>query len=454
MKIPLSPPKFEDLLTTVTSGEDGLSKMLGLLKSATGPTPNGKYYHWDKLRHLASPEGLSSEEWWLAIKSARRVLYKPLPFLDKYGQQFVYAMPDLVIELLHQIDRDASGQLKANEPVTNPHTRDIYLVGSLIEEAITSSQLEGASTTREVAKEMLRQGRRPRNPSEQMIFNNYRAMGFIREMVSESLTPAMIFELHRILTENTLDKPSAAGHLRLPEEPIQVHDVRDGTILHVPPAASELKGRMDILCRFANQTRSNLFVHPVLKAILLHFMLSYDHPFVDGNGRAARTIFYWSMLKEGYWLIEYVPISRILRGAPSRYARSFLYTETDDADVTYFMVDQLYVITKAISDLHVYLANKTTEIQETEKLIRRSPVLQEMLNHRQINLLNHALKHPGATYRIKSHRLSHNITYQTARTDLLKLSDLDLLTKKQVGNAFVFVPAVDLHGRLQKLDAA
>ena len=44
-----------------------------------------------------------------------------------------------------------------------------YLVNSLMEEAIRSSQLEGATTTRRVAKELLRSGREPKDRGERMI---------------------------------------------------------------------------------------------------------------------------------------------------------------------------------------------------------------------------------------------------------------------------------------------
>ena len=46
-------------------------------------------------------------------------------------------------------------------PPVSADTRDRYMLNSLIEEAITSSQLEGAATTREVAKEMIRTKRKP-----------------------------------------------------------------------------------------------------------------------------------------------------------------------------------------------------------------------------------------------------------------------------------------------------
>ena len=60
-------------------------------------------------------------------------------------------------------------------------------------------------------------------------------------------------------------------------------------------------------------------------------MFGYDHYFADGNGRIARTSFYWSMLHHGYWLAEYLAISKILRAAPGRYGDSYQYTE-DDGD--------------------------------------------------------------------------------------------------------------------------
>src|SRR5690606_2780541 len=98
---------------------------------------------------------------------------KSIPLTDTTGRPFQFAVPELVQEELHQIDLGAGGLVGIPEPLTNPQTRDRYLVSSLMEEAITSSQLEGAVTTRAVAKEMIRTGRKPRDTSEQMILNNY-----------------------------------------------------------------------------------------------------------------------------------------------------------------------------------------------------------------------------------------------------------------------------------------
>jgi Fic family protein len=449
MKLPLSPPDYNTLFKKALGG----NKSIGLFGSSFGPTDaEGRYLHWDKLRHLQPPEGWTTEDYWFTLKIARKNLYKKLPFISKPGMQFQFCMIDSIHRDLHWIDQNAAGRIGMDKPVTNPHTRDTYLVGSLIEEAINSSQLEGASTTRNVAKEMLRQGRKPKDHSEQMIFNNYQAMQFIREYKEEKLTPAMILQLHRILTEATLDDDGKAGQYRDAGDDIHVVDASGTVSLHTPPEAAELPERVERLCQFANDLDGKDFIHPVIRAIILHFMIGYDHPFVDGNGRTARALFYWSMANQQYWLMEFISISRIIKQAPSQYGRAYLYTETDDNDLTYFIIHQLEVIKKGINALHEHLAKKAEELHSIEKRLDGS-VLQGQLNHRQLAILRHALDHPNAIYSIQEHQAAHKISYQTARTDLLKLSDqFKILTKRRYGNLFVFVAPPDLGQKLDEVE--
>ncbi len=447
MKIPVSPPGFQSLFDHII--KKAPEKLGEIFSSGIKPDPKGKYYHWDKLRHLKLPSTMSNhEEWWLAIKVARKALYKNIPHSDKDGNPFVFGEPDTVRRLLHEIDVHGGGELKTTEQVVNPNTRDTYLINSLIEESITSSQLEGAATTRKVAKEMLRQKRKPRDKSETMILNNYHGMEYIKEISNEALTPDLIFELHRILSNNTMDDPDTVGKLRVSDD-IYVGDDRDATIIHIPPKAKELQSRIENICNFANTSHPTDFLHPVIRAIILHFLLAYDHPFEDGNGRTARALFYWSMLKQGYWTMEFISISRILKSAPAKYTRAYLHTETDDNDVTYFIVHQLDVINQAIKDLLVYLENKSKEINTIEQIVRKSPRLNKLLNYRQIALINRALKNPDAIFYVESHRGAHNVTYDTARTDLLKLVQMGLLNKMKIGKAFSFTAAASLKKNLE-----
>ncbi len=325
MKIPLSPPPLSRLLSDLPR------RGLGREVLATGPLVGGRYLHWDELRHRSPPNGLSHEEWWAGVRLSRQGLLKTLPFQDTQRAPMSFGMPDPVQRSLHKIDSQAAGSVVMESPVASQQDRDRYLVSSLIEEAITSSQLEGAATTREDAKAMLRSGRQPGDHSERMILNNFRAMELIRELREQPFTPERILELHRVVTEDTLRDRSAAGRLRTAAEAINVVDTAQVQVLHRPPSAASLPLRLQTLCEFANRgDDAEPFVHPVIRAVLLHFMLGYDHPFVDGNGRTARALFYWSMARSGYWLMEYVSISRLLRKAPAKYGRAFVfYAPTD-----------------------------------------------------------------------------------------------------------------------------
>ena len=278
-----------------------------------------------------------------------------------------------------------------------------------------------------------------------MIANNYAAMKRVQEFARKELTLDLVFELHEEITEETLDEPDAAGRFRRSDEEVLVTSA-DGDVLHRPPPASELKARFEEFRAFANEASPDYYLHPVVRSILIHFWLAYDHPFVDGNGRVARALFYWSMLRHGYWLAEFLSISSILHDAPSKYARSFLYAETDDNDATYFVVYQLEVLERSIRELRDHLARKMRAARGLQHRLREID-----LNHRQLALLTHALRHPDGEYTIQSHKNSHRIVYQTARTDLLDLSDRRLLVRVRRGRRFVFRVPGDLEERLTEL---
>ena len=148
MKLPVPPPSFGKLLSEMLSTPNGTDRFDDLMRAGLGAAPNGRYRHWDTFRHTPPLQEFSAEEQWIALKLARRALYRPLPSQDVTGKPFQYALPNPALEMLHQIDRNAGGNIQGSDQVTNPATRDTYLFKSIVEEAITSSQLEGASTTR------------------------------------------------------------------------------------------------------------------------------------------------------------------------------------------------------------------------------------------------------------------------------------------------------------------
>lgn len=445
MKAPATPPDLDRFKSKMRDVE--FEKMLRII--STGSTDDrGRYLPWEKVRFLEPPDGLSVEEHWFGMKLARRGQSVRTPFVAKDGTPFTVVEPDVVRRALHAIDSLAGGKIGIDQPVINEANRDRYLVASLIEEAFSSSVLEGAATTRQAAKEMVRDGRPPANRDEQMVLNNYRAMQFIQEVGNEPLTPQIVMELHRIMTDGTLDEPAGAGRFRLPSDTVTVSDSVTGEIYHVPPPADDLPERLQRICDFANAGDDGVaFIHPTLKAVILHFMIGYDHPFVDGNGRTARALFYWFMISHGYWLIEFVSISRILNRAPAQYGLAYLNSEIDDGDLTYFLIHQLDVIRQSVDALHEYLEKKARERRSVESLLSDT-AYDGVFNHRQLKLIQHAITHSGASYTIQQHLALHRVSYLTARKDLEDLADRKLLRKRKEWRTSVYQPPENLADRL------
>jgi Fic family protein len=447
MKMPESPPQIDEVVAEILKDGHSLARIMDLREATVDS--KGRYLHWDDMRSRQPPKGLTRQQWWLATDWARRAVSRELPLKSVAGAGFRFSNVDPVQEAVHSIDQQASGRIIADDLVTNLRSSTRYLVSSLVEEAITSSQLEGASTTRRVAKEMLETGRRPRDLSEQMILSNYKGLLFAQGMTEAPLTPGFVLTLHRLLTEDTMS-PEKCGRLQTEDDDRIAVLWHDGTVLHQPPPAKELEERLEAMCRFANAETPDGFLHPVVRAIILHFWLAYDHPFADGNGRTARALFYWAMLHNDYWLAQYLSVSSILRKAPSQYARCFLLTESDNSDVTYFVIYQLGVIERAVNSLHEYLGRKIAESREIDQMFRGSSIL----NQRQVLVVRDALRDPGEPFTYAAQARRNGVTHQTSRTDLLGLEKIGLLTKTRHGNKHVFRAPQDLAERLRQLGGA
>ncbi len=443
MKRPSSPPNFSKCIANLQPG-----RLVEIIVADQDSQASQEYLHWDKLQYKEPPGNLTHEEWWLALKFKRQSLYQTIPLLDKQGASFKYASLAKIQEYLHEIDFSAGGKIGVPHEVANPETKDQYYYSSLVEEAITSSQLEGAAVTRDVAKAMIREQRQPRDRSEQMILNNFQTMQHIGTLKDQPLTQKLVFEIQKLVTEGTLEDASAAGRFRRSSENIVVgNKLDDDDVYHAPPRADELATRMQAMCDFANGETPVNFVHPVLRAIVLHFWLAYDHPFADGNGRTARALFYWSMLRSQYWLCEFISISNIILKSPAQYYNAYLYTETDDNDLTYFILYQVNVINKALESLNEYVQRTTAKRRALEREVRNVT----LLNHRQRELISHALRHPNTLYSTQGHQLSHGVSNQTARNDLFNLAERCLLDIQKSGRTFYFRAPIDLDERLKTL---
>ena len=377
---------------------------------------NEKYYYWDKAKHMQPPEGMTPEDIW-QLACIKRLLSAYKKTFGAY--QFRWFLNSQLNDLLHEFDLNIGGNLGTHSliPKEDKHR---YLINSIMEEAIASSQIEGAVTSRRVAKEMLRKNLPPKNKSEQMIHNNFQTIQRILELKNEPLSEKSLLEIHLLVSRDTMHR-TETGAFRQTDD-VLVIDTTDGSVVHTPPHISELPRLMEDLYLFFNEGTGSPFVHPIVKACIIHFMIGFIHPFADGNGRTARALFYWYLLKKGYWLTEYMSISRLILRSKAQYARAYQYSEIDSNDLTYFIKYQLRTMKLAFYELREYIRRKIEEKRRLTDLIRIPGV-----NDRQALILKWFYEEPKARMSVREAQNRLGVSNQTARNDLGHLKDMHLL---------------------------
>lgn len=407
------------------------------------------YLPWRKVRYTA-PQGLPPEAWWSALCLARNRTVIDTRLVGVGGRPFLLAFPPELRRLLHEIDRNAPAAVQMEGTPARKDTlalRRTYLQRGQILEAIASSQMEGAATTRHVAQAMLREPRSPRTEGERMIANNYATIRTLDAWRQEPLSEDLLFCIHRTLTEELLPE-EARGRYRMTDD-IHVCAPDDDPV-HLPPPAATLPARLDALFAFANRQSDagGDFLHPVVKAVLLHTLLAYEHPFCDGNGRTARALFYWSLLRDGYWVAPYVSVSRLLRQERKAYDEAYLDMETCHLDTTYCVLQNVRIFARGLRDLNALIARNERRTHAWRDLFKGQ------LNARQLDLLEHTLRHPDCHYRILEHQRWHAIANNTARADFDGLEARGFLKRRKIGRDRYYTDTGLFRSLAERLDTS
>jgi Fic family protein len=219
-----------------------------------------------------------------------------------------------------------------------------------------------------------------------------------------------------------------------------------GEIAHIPPSHREFNTLLKNMCDFANNETQEGFIHPIIKSIILHFMLAYIHPFSDGNGRTARSLVYWYLIKQGYWLMQYLSISRIIYKSKPAYEKSFLYTENDELDLTYFIQYNLKAMNDAFKELKMYLQRKINDAESMHILYNVKDV-----NERQAKILKILKDLPMSIFTATEISTRFGVDIKTARKDLQCLVDLGFMeTRKMAGSKSIgYIRCKDFEERIK-----
>ena len=377
-----------------------------------------EYPYWSKVKYKKLKGFDTPEDVWSALKQLR--LSSQITVDPNYRIHF--SLTNSMARLCHNFDMQFGGSWGSESLI--PHdSRKIYLMNSVIDEAISSSQMEGASTTRKVAKEMLRNKVTPKDKSQWMIYNNYQTIQFLSENLGQAMTPEFLIHIHSLMTYNTMDNPEDAGRFRQNDNVVVANAVTN-EIVHIPPSFTEIPAAIDWFCQFANSNDLTIFIHPIIKGAILHYFISFLHPFVDGNGRTARAIFYWYLLKEGYWLTKYLSISRIIYKSKALYEKTFLQSEADNNDIGYFITYHLIALEKAFDELKAYIERKTAQKKDEVQLLKIGGI-----SKRQASILHLFIKDPDLIVTAKDIAGRMLISQPTAKKDLSELVQSGLLTE-------------------------
>ena len=379
---------------------------------------NDTFEYWDTIKYKRCPEGCTPQQLWTYVKAAR--VKSMMSVWGKYG--ITLTLTNQMQRMCHEIDMNWGGSW-GTDSIIGDENKEQYLVGSLMEEAIYSSQMEGAATTRKVAKEMLRKKMTPKDKSQQMIANNYQTIQFIVSHKDALLTPELLLQIHQLMTEHTMQDPQEAGCFRSNNDVVVENGITHETV-HTPPTFEEIPNFVEDLCLFFNEKDAPQFIHPIIRGIIIHFMVAYVHPFADGNGRTARALFYWYMLKQGYWLTEYLSISRVIAKSKKSYEKAFLYTEADGMEMGYFVAYNMRVLQQSFKQLQDYIKRKQEEKRAANSFLRIGNI-----NTRQAQIIKMFADDSNLVVTIADLQAKFLVSPTTAKADVVGLMNMGLLSE-------------------------
>ncbi len=399
-----------------------------------------QYFNKEDISYRVKSDVSLNDVWAQTVKE-RKAKAEFLPFFDQKGNQFWYFYLPALQRIIHEIDSNGKDSLYK---AVSKEIENELVKNSLIEEAFYSSVIEGAFSTIKRMRELVAGKDSPKDNSEQMIVNNYKAMQFIFQEKHKDLSVDLILELHRIITDKTLEKgqESFAGKFR--DDQVYIQD-SNGRIIYTPPQADKVPESMMKLVEWVNQTENSVFIHPIIKAAMIHFHLVYIHPFFDGNGRTSRALFYFYLIKNDYEFFKYFSISAVVEKSKAQYYRAIKDTEDCEADLTYFL---LY-LSKVVLDSIGAVTRQIAKHYHKQFVFMKIEKERIAISPRQKKFLNSFLVRASSEVRINDYQKVNKVVYETARRDLEDLYKKGILVREQHKKAFVYKPNYALDGSAQ-----
>ena len=148
---------------------------------------------------------------------------------------------------------------------------------------------------------------------------NYRGvLSYIEELGKKSdlkISKEILKKIHQLTTQKILDG-GKSGNFR--NTGVVVKNSLTGEITFRPPPAVEVEYQIDDFLMWFNKLFKDE-VHPVLKAGVVHYELVRIHPYVDGNGRVARSMATLSLFMDNYDIKKFFSLEEYYDRDAERY---------------------------------------------------------------------------------------------------------------------------------------
>ncbi|MGL5905230.1 MAG: Fic family protein, partial [Shewanella sp.] len=134
---------------------------------------------------------------------------------------------------------------------------------------------------------------------------------------------------------------------------------------------------------------------------------------------------------------RYIAISTLLKAAPVKYGKSYLYTETDEMDLTYFVEYQCNVILRAIQKFKDAYKKSADDIEAFNTWIMTSGLYRKLNEKQRVVFL---VAKSGTATEFTAANVQKNLgcSYNTASTALKGLVELGIFGKKANGRETVY----------------
>ena len=258
----------------------------------------------------------------------------------------------------------------------------------------------------------------------QEVLNYRQVLKYLETMKRTPITEKVLLATHRLTTKKILPEKQSGNYRKVR---VKVANSITGQTSYIPPAPHRAPGLTRDFLFWLNHLSPGE-MHPIVVAAVTHYNLSAIHPFVDGNGRAARALSTLVLFKEGYDIKKFFSLEEYFDRDAGRYYNILQQASNQSKDLN--KRDITSWIEYFTEGLAIELERVKKKVQRLSVDMRlKSKVGQIPLNDRQLKLVEYMQEHSQISNREWRHVVPM-VSDDTILRDLKYLMKKNLVRKR------------------------